>query len=96
MILYATRFKKTTNQNNVIKYEQVLDIEYQAGADGENVIVLTALIGMRIVQIEREIKPLYAADFSFNSYNGQINLLNGVQLSAGETLFIIYAKIVIE
>ena len=96
MILYATRFRKTTNQDNVIKYEQNLEYQYTASADGENIIVINSLIGMRVVQIEREIKPIYTTDYSFNSFNGQINLLNGVQLSSGETLFIIYAKIVIE
>ena len=76
----------------MIKYEKVLPYSYTAVADGETVIILTALIGaLRITQIEKEIKPMLSTDFSFNTNTGQINLLNGISMAAGETIFILYA-----
>lgn len=88
---YATRYRPTTNKDNMSTYEQTLEYQYTAGADGETVIVLP-LIGMRIVQIEREIKPIYADDYAWNGSSGQLTLLNGVELADNETLFILYAK----
>jgi hypothetical protein len=96
LLKYATRFRQTTNENNVSKYEQTFNTEYRAGSDGETIIILNSLIGTRVVQIEREIKPIYASDYSFNTFTGQITLLNSVQMGINETLFIIYAKIIIE
>ncbi len=96
---YATRYKRVENDpDDMVKYEQTLDTEYTAGADGENVIILLGLagIGARIIQIERELKPIFRTDYSFNANAGQINLLNGVTMAAGETLFIIYAILITE
>lgn len=96
-IKYATRFKKIYNPPNpddMIRYEQPLEYQYTAAADGETVIILPALIGNRIVQIEKEIKPVFTANYTFNPNNGQITLLNGVVLDAGESLFIIYAVLI--
>lgn len=93
-VKYATRHRQTTNEDNMIKYEQNLEYQYTVASDGETIIVLPALVGMRIVQIEREIKPLLSGEYSFNAFSGQITMLGGVQLSEGETLFILYAQIV--
>lgn len=94
---FSTRFKKVYNPINpddMIRYEQVLETQYTAVNDGETVVILSELINMRVVQIEKEIKPMAMSDFGFNTNNGQINLLNGVTLSAGESLFILYSKLI--
>jgi len=97
-IKHATRFKKVfypENEDPMIRYEKVLEVQYTALADGETSVIIPALIGaIRITQIEKEIKPMSTADFSFNPTNGQVNLLNSVSLSAGESLFILYAVLV--
>lgn len=96
---YATRYKRVENDpDEMVKYEQTLETQYTAGSDGENLIILLGLagIGARIVQIERELKPIFKADYSFNANSGQINLLNGVTMAEGETLFIIYAILITE
>jgi PKD repeat protein len=94
LLKYATRERTTTNEENMKYYEQILEDQYMASADGETVIVRPALIGNRIVQIEKEIKPLYDADFLFNPASGSIALQGGLTLDAGQTLFIIYAVII--
>lgn len=91
---YATRQRTTTNESNMKYYEQVLDDSYTASTDGETAIVRPLLIGNRIVQIEKEIKPLFDGDFLFNPTTGTITLQGGITLGAGESLFIIYAKII--
>jgi len=94
---YSTRFKKVyfpLNIDDMIRYEQVLETQYTAVNDGETVVILAELIGARVVQIEREIKPMAMTDFGFNVNLGRINLLNGVALSAGESLFILYSKLI--
>ena len=94
---YSTRFKKVFNPPNpeeMIKYEQIFETQYTAVNDGETVIILSELIGARVVQIEREIKPMAMTDFGSNVALGRINLLNGVALSARESLFILYSKLI--
>lgn len=95
---YATRFKKIfdpPNEDLMVKYEQLLEWQYTAAAEGETVIIIPDLIGVeRIAQIEKEIKPLFTADYSFNTNTGQITLLNGVEMTPGETLFILYAVLI--
>lgn len=96
--LYATRFKQaynTLNPGDMPKYERILETQYTAAADGENIILIQALIGaLRIAQITKEIKPMYLPDYSFNPNSGQINLLNDIYLSKDETLFILYAVLI--
>jgi hypothetical protein len=96
--IYATRYQKIFNPPNpdaMIKYEQVFEYQYTAAADGETIIILSALIGaLRIIDIEKEIRPINIANYSFNSNTGQLNLLNGVAMAAGETLFITYALLI--
>ena len=96
--IYATRYKKIytqVNPDNMIYYEKVLQVQYTAAVDGETVIILSGLINaLRITQIEKEIKPMFTSDFSFNATNGQITLLNNVSMAAGESLFILYAVLI--
>lgn len=93
-IKYATRYRKETNESNMVKYEKVIEEEYTAGADGEVTISLPALAGARIVSIEREIRPLNKADYSFNNSSCILTLLNGHELAADEKLSILYAILV--
>ncbi len=90
---YCTRERTHTNDENMKYYEQNFEDQYTAVADGETSIVRPLLIGNRIVQIEKETKPLYDTDFLFNPSTGTITLQNGVTLDNGQTLFIIYAVI---
>jgi len=94
---YATRNQTVGNNINLedMYYEQNIGIDYTAASDGETVIIIPELANaLRIVQLEKEIKPVLVANFSFNSPAGRINLLNGVTMSTGQTLFIIYAKLI--
>ncbi len=93
-VKYATRERTTTNDENMKYYEQNFEDQYTSAADGETVIVRTDLIGNRIVQMEKETKPVNISDFLFNPSTGTITLQNGVTLDNGQTLFIIYAVIV--
>ena len=96
-IKYGTRFFKDyyLQPDDMIKYERNIEYQYTAVADGENVIIIPALIGaLRILHIVNEIKGMPVTDFSFNPNTGQVNLLNGVSLGSGQTLFIIYVVLV--
>jgi hypothetical protein len=92
-VKYATRERTTTNLENMIYYEQVWKDEYTAAADGETVIVRPALVGKRIVDIEKEILPLKNSQYLFNATTGTITLIGGTTLDAGQTLFTLYAEI---
>lgn len=93
-VKYATRERTTTNDETMKYYEQNFEDQYTSAADGETVIVRTDLIGNRIVQMEKETKPVNIGDFLFNPSTGTIALQNGATLDAGQTLFIIYAVII--
>jgi hypothetical protein len=93
-VKYATRERTTTNEENMKYYEQTWEDQYTASADGETVIVRPALVGMRIISIEKTIAPLLASQYLFNPSSGQITLQGGAAMNAGETLFIEYAKII--
>ena len=96
-VKYATRFNIgiLTQDDNMIKYERNIEYQYTAVADGENIIIIPALAGaLRILHIVNEIRGMQVIDFSFNPNNGQINLLNGITLGAGQTLFIIYVVLI--
>ncbi|HXS58990.1 MAG TPA: hypothetical protein VN726_22860 [Hanamia sp.] len=80
------------NPGNMIKYQKTSEIQYTA-AGGETSVILSELIESSIIQITREIQPLKAADFGFNTTNGQISI-TGNPLGAGETLYIIYGQII--
>lgn len=91
---HATRNLHFSNSENMVHYEQTLELDYTSNADGTTSIAILGLIGMRIVQIEKEIKPLKTTEFLFNSNTGTISLLGGITLDNGQSLFIIYANII--
>lgn len=90
---YATRERTTTNDELMKYYEQTLEDQYTAIADGEALIARPLLIGNRVIQIEKETKPVNEGDFLFNPAVGLITLINGVTVDAGQTLYILYAVI---
>lgn len=94
IVKYATRERTTTNEENMKYYEQTWEDQYTASADGETVIIRPALVGMRIISIEKTITPLKTSQYLFNPTNGQITLQGGTVLNEDETLFVEYAKIV--
>jgi hypothetical protein len=53
-----------------------------------------SMAGYNIVQIELEIKPLEASQFSWNVAQGILTLLDGTTVDDGQTLFIIYSQMV--
>jgi hypothetical protein len=59
---------------------------------GESVITIAELQGNEVVQIEKEIRPLKASEFIFDSTTGVIQLVGGLKLEQDETLFVIYKK----
>ena len=78
---------------------QVLGTSYTSNADGTTVITLTdvdgnSMIGNDLVQIELEIRPLTKSQWSWNKTSGQLTLLAGTTVDAGQTLFVIYSKFV--
>jgi len=91
---FATRDRQSTNEENMKYYEQDLATEFTSNVDGLTSISLLELQGMRVVQCEKEIKPLQSSEWSFNSVSGTITLLGGTTLDNGQTLFILYAKTV--
>ena len=74
-------------------YEKVSETSYTATTDGESVITLASLIGKTIIEIIKEIKPMFANQWSFNTKTGVITLTSD-SLSAGESLFILYKEII--
>lgn len=64
---YATREKNPTNDDNMIYYSEDYPSEYVITVDGENTISLPGIpVGAEIVQVELEIKPLRASQWSWN------------------------------
>lgn len=53
-----------------------------------------SMAGYTIVQIELEIKPLEASQYSWNVAQGILTLLDGTTVDNGQTLFIIYSQMV--
>lgn len=68
-VKYATREKNPTNDDNMIYYSEDFSAEYVIVTDGENTISLSAQIpvGAKIVQVELEVKPLRASQWSYNA-----------------------------
>lgn len=79
-------------------YQMVLNTSFTSNADGTTVITPTdingsSIAGFDIVQIEKEIKPLLASQFIWNKATGVLTLV-GNTCDNGESLFILYSKIV--
>ncbi|HWB93508.1 MAG TPA: hypothetical protein VG605_16725 [Puia sp.] len=91
-------FNDTTNQTEDM-FSDVNSTSYTSNQDG--VVLITpidkdgnSMAGYDIVQIEREIMPLFASQWSWNKAQGILTLLNGTTLDAGMSLYIIYKKLV--
>jgi len=66
-VKYATREKNPTNSDNMIYYSEDYPAEYVITVDGENTISFPSIpVGAEIVQVELEIKPLRASQWSWN------------------------------
>ena len=97
---YATREKNPTNDDNMIYYSEDYPYEYVITVDGENTISLPGIpVKAEIVQVELEIKPLRAAQWSWNGTSRILTLGNPVvsptdpayvETYAGQLLSIIY------
>ena len=83
---------------NAAKTLVALATQYTSVADGTTSIMpmdasgIGNLIGCDIIQIEKEIRPLSTSAYVWNKTTGYLTLSGGMQLDAGETLFIIYSK----
>lgn len=80
-------------------YQQVNGTWFTSGQDGTVLITPqdkdgNSMAGNDIVQVEREIKPLKATEYSWNKAQGILTLLGGVTVDNGQSLFIIYSKMV--
>jgi len=80
-------------------YPDVNNTSYTSNSN--NVVLITpqdkdgnSMAGVDIVQIEKEIKPLLASQWSWNKAQGILTLINGTTVDNGESLFIIYKKMV--
>jgi hypothetical protein len=68
-------------------------VSYTATATSETVITFTPLqtTGAVIISITKEVKPMKTSDYIANMTAGTITLLNGLELTKGQTLFLIYS-----
>lgn len=99
-VKYATREKNPTNDDNMIYYSEDYPSEYVITVDGENTISLPGIpVGAEIVQVELEIKPLRASQWSWNGTSRILTLGSPVvsptdpsyvETYAGQLLSIIY------
>ena len=75
-----------------------LATQFTSSADGTtNITPMDAgnvanLAGCDLIQIEKEIRPLATTSYVWNKVLGVLTLINGTQLDAGETIFLIYQK----
>lgn len=74
-------------------YEKVSALNYTSISDaGETSIVIPTLTGKTIVQIEKNIQPLKASEWSFSQTTATITLIEPI--FKDETLFIIYKEMI--
>lgn len=78
---------------------QVNGTQFISGADGTTVITPldkdgNSMIGCDIVQVEKEIRPIVNANWVWNKSSGILTLTNGEAVDNGQTLFIIYSKVI--
>jgi hypothetical protein len=96
-IIYATLYGSNT-QNNIPmaqKYADPNEATYTASADGETVFTIIAVQGAdKVFDVAIGIQQLLPGQYSVNLSTGVFQLLGGLSLSTGETLFAMYTKIV--
>lgn len=81
------------------QYSVTLGTSFTSNADGLTVITPldingNLLIGADLVQVEKEIKPLKASQYTWNKNTGTLTLLDGLTCDNLETMFFLYSKIV--
>lgn len=91
---FATRDRTNTNDANMVKYEADYQTEYVSNQNGTTVVTVPDLVGMRVVALILEIKPVVSANWSWNPSAGILTLLNGVTIDDEQTLFILYADLI--
>jgi len=85
------------NNNSPVasQYQKTSSYSKSVTVDGEMIFYIADLIGKDILQIELEIKPLKAIDFSWNKVTGNLTLNSAsVETFAGQTMFILYTEII--
>ena len=75
-------------------YKDTKKAEYTASTDGETSFTLTELIGMELVFIEKDIKPLLTTDYTFNANTGTITFTGDISLQTDEQIHIVYKQTV--
>lgn len=80
-VTYSTSYTATSDG---ITSMQILDINGQP------------ITGFDILQVEKEIKPLVASEYTWDKNTAMLTLNNGIAMFQGETLFILYKKLVSE
>ena len=73
---------------------EIIQEIYTAEVDNIMVISLPAVKGFDIMRINREIQPMNQSEYSWNKTDGVLTLARG--MAPGETLFILYAKLITE
>ena len=79
-------------------YEVTYSTSYTATADGITSMQITdingqPITGFDILQVEKEIKPLVASEYTWDKNTAMLTLNNGIAMFQGETLFILYQKL---
>lgn len=78
---------------NMKYYQQTAEYQFTSNADGTASINISELIGCSVIGITKEIQPLLDANWSFNSSSGTLTLI-GTTVDSGQSLFILYSKII--
>lgn len=86
-----------TNNFNTMAIWTAHSTKYTASVAGELVFTVlddlgNLIIGANIVNVVKEIKTLVTGQYSFNPTTSIMSLIAGLELAAGETVFIIYQK----
>lgn len=96
-IIYATftGYGIPEQQNPIMTtYSEVFPVNYTATADNTTTFSLPVLVSAVVVSVIMETKPLTPDLYYIDPATGNGNLLNGVSLATGQTLFILYKKII--
>ena len=90
---YATREKNPTNEDAMIYYSEIYPYEYVIGADQESSIFLVGIpVNALIIQVEKEIKPMAASEWSWNAVSRILTLTDPSTSYKDQLLSIIYKK----
>ncbi len=76
------------------QFSEMMQEIYTAEVDNIMAISLPAVKGFDIVRINREIQPMASAEYSWNKTGGVLELTKG--MAPGESLFILYEKLITE